>query len=899
MPQQRHLLANPLNILLLKAGVLGLVLGALTLSAADAAPLVVKKSDSIVFVGNTFAERMHLFGYFETFLHGRFPDHQLKIRNLGWSADELDRMPRPKGFGDMHRYLAEHKADLIFACFGMNESFAGPAGLARFERKLRAFLDSLEQHQYNGRSGPRIVLVSPIAHETLGGRLPDGAEHNRNLRLYTQAMADAAAQHKVRFVDLFTPTHRLAMSDSAKPLTFNGIHVTEYGDWTVSQMMARSLGLTDRIAPSVSSGNATAQKLRRTVYEKNYYYFIRWRGPNAEYIHGERNRLPGAEKLPEEMAEYDRIIAAYDQRIWAMAKPRPEKIWQHAPTGEPVWVTTPRFKPDQQTKVATGVDRYEGTRLLSPQEELKTFTVPEGYAINLFASELRFPLANPEAMNFDAQGRLWVANTPTWPQPFPGEQPRDSIVVLEDNDRDGVADKHTVFIDKLDMIHGFALGHGGAYISQTPNLIHAQDTDGDGRADRVRRVLHGFGSEDVEHSMNNFKWGPGGALYFMEGIFFRTQVETPYGPRRVRNGAVFRYEPPTQRFDVLVSYSFWNPWGQVFDRWGQCILLDASSGDYHNRSLLAANFVYPKQKRRNDALSFAPEEVGPSAGVDLIRNRHFPPEAQGRFISNQLSGFRGTHWYAIKENGTTYEADWLRPHLLSSTDPWFRPVATAFGPDGALYILDFYSAVIENTSFPKRDVGRDHVRGRIWRITYKKGPKFTQPGIVGEPTPVLLDLLTAYENTTRHFARRELQERDADKVLPDLKKWIAALDTSNAEYEHHLLEALWIYQGHGIVKPELLKKMLEAKNAHARIAATRILRYWQHQIPNSIDLLAKLVEDPHPRVRLEAVLACSSSTSPRAPEVALQVAKYPMDTGMEHVLNDTMNYFERARDRPE
>ena len=196
-----------------------LLLAAPAPSIARAEPLRVNEGESIVIIGNTFAERMHLFGYFETFLHSKFPDHKLKIRNMGWSADELTLMPRPAGFGDVHKYLTQEKADVIFACFGMNESFQGPEGIKRFKQDLDAFLSGLSEHQYNGRSAPRIVLVSPIAHENLGGNMPDGKEHNRNLALYVQAMAAAARRHNVTFVDLFAPTRKWMSSPSAKKLT--------------------------------------------------------------------------------------------------------------------------------------------------------------------------------------------------------------------------------------------------------------------------------------------------------------------------------------------------------------------------------------------------------------------------------------------------------------------------------------------------------------------------------------------------------------------------------------------------------------------------------------------------------------------------------------------------------
>ena len=543
--------------------------------------LQLKKGESVVFIGNTFAERMHLFGYFETLLHSSYPDHQLKVRNMGWSGDELTLRPRPKNFGDLHKYLRQEQADVIFACFGMNESFAGPQGLGEFQQNLDSLIKDIQGQQYNGKSAPRIVLVSPIAHENLSDSLPDSTEHNNSLKLYTEVMSKEARRLGLIFVDLFQPTRE--MSSPGMALTFNGIHLTENGYWTISQMVGRSLGLIGTIDSPVQSGNTTAERLRRIIYEKNYYFFIRWRGPNGEYIHGERNKMAGAENLRQEMEEFDQIVEAYDQKIWGMVKPKPEQVWQQVPVNRPVWFPTPKYKEVLTNQVSFGRD--EGKRMLPPLEALRTLRVPTGYSVNLYASEEDFPLANPMALNFDAQGRLWVANTPTWPQPVPGQQPADSIVILEDTDHDGAADRHTVFIDKLNMIHGFALGDSGAYIAQTPHLIHAQDTDGDNRADRVSMLLHGFGSEDVEHSMNNFKWGPGGAFYFMEGIFFHTQVETPYGPRRLRNAGVFRYKPRLHRLDVAVSYPFWNPWGEVFDHWGQPIILDASSGDYYNMDI--------------------------------------------------------------------------------------------------------------------------------------------------------------------------------------------------------------------------------------------------------------------------------------------------------------------------
>ncbi len=867
----------------------------------------IHRNHSIIILGNTFAERMHLFGYFETFLHSRFPGHRLRIRNMGWSADEIDKMIRPLGFPKLVDELYEHEADLILICFGMNESFQGPAGVDHYRHELGKFVDDLQGHKFNGESAPRIVLVSPIAHEKLTGDLPDGVQHNRNLQLYTEATARVAGEHKAGYVDLFTPTSKWTADPAAKKLTFNGIHLTEYGDWAVSQMMARGLELIDEVAAPAESGNiaAPAEALRRLVYEKNYQYFQWWHPPNASYIHGRRNETQGSKHLQWERKQRVRLIEHHDQKIWAMAKPKPSDVWRRVPLdGKPVWFPTPpdRSIPGVEREAQWSIqdDGDADTHVRGPQEQIKLFQLPEGYRVNLFASEVRFPITNPMAIQFDARGRLWVANTPTWPHALPGKQPQDSIVILEDTDRDGVADKHTVFLDKLNLLHGFCLAGDGAYVAQAPYLILARDTDGDDVADWFRIVLHGFGAEDAEHAMNNFRFSPGGSIFFTQGIFYHTQVETPYGPVRVRDAAVFRFRPGEGRLGVYVSHDFWNPYGNLFGRWGRGIVVDASAGQSYPMDVLSANFVYPKRKDRTDHLAFVPAG-SIAAGCELLYSRHFPPEVRGRYLVHFCEGKIGTHWYTLKPEGSLYKAQRHEPPLLTSEDKTFRPIAMAIGPDGALYVVDFYTHIFENVNFSKRHPGRDHSHGRIWRITYQDRPLLEAPKIVGRPVPELLNLLKAYEQTTREFARRELQQRGRRAVIGHLDKWVAALDPSQPEYEHHLTEALWLRQSLGVIDVDLLKRLLSAGDPNARLAATQVLRFWQDrpEIPtaDSIEMLGKQIDDPDARVRLQAVLACGFSKSQKAMETALGAANHEMDPGLEHALDETLNYLEQMEQR--
>jgi putative membrane-bound dehydrogenase-like protein len=194
----------------------------------------------------------------------------------------------------------------------------------------------------------------------------------------------------------------------------------------------------------------------------------------------------------------------------------------------------------------------------------------EGYDIELFASEKEFPdLANPVALSFDGRGRMFVATMPSYPQRLPDDDPNDKLLVLEDLNRDGKADKCEVFADGLHVPTGFELGDGGVYISAQPDILFLKDTDGDGKADHRETVLHGFGTEDSHHAIHVFVWGPDGGLYFQEGTFHHSQVETPYGPVRLVDAGIFRYKPSQNYLEVFVTYPFANPWGHVFDRWGQ------------------------------------------------------------------------------------------------------------------------------------------------------------------------------------------------------------------------------------------------------------------------------------------------------------------------------------------
>ncbi|MCP3695258.1 MAG: hypothetical protein GY917_23875, partial [Planctomycetaceae bacterium] len=215
--------------------------------------------------------------------------------------------------------------------------------------------------------------------------------------------------------------------------------------------------------------------------------------------------------------------------------------------------------------------------------------------VNCFASEEDFPdIACPIQMRWDALGRLWVACSTTYPHVYPGQEPNDKIVILEDTDKDGIADKSTVWADDVHIPLSFEFGNGGIYVSEEPAFTFLKDTDGDGKADFRRQALTGFGCEDSHHALHDFVWTPDGDLLFRDSIFLNSQVETAYGPIRVKNSGWFRFRPRTHKLTTFGSYPNTNPWGVTFDDWGHHV----ASHPVFASTFHAVSPPYPRQHPR-------------------------------------------------------------------------------------------------------------------------------------------------------------------------------------------------------------------------------------------------------------------------------------------------------------
>jgi putative heme-binding domain-containing protein len=851
-------------------------------SADDSQParrLTLRPGDHISIIGNTLADRMQHDGWLETYLHSRFPRHQLTIRNLGFSGDELTLRLRSANFGSPDDWLRRNKTDVVLAFFGYNESFGGKEGLAKFKSDLDAFIKGTTSKKYNGKSDARLVLCSPIAHENLHDpNLPDGSANNQRLALYADAMAEVAAANKVPFVDLFRPTKAL-YGKAREPLTINGIHLTEEGNLEVAKIIDSALFSGK---PGGKRDAKALEQLRQAVLEKNFHWFQRYRTVDGYSIYGGRAGLEFVDKqtnrevMDREMEVLDVMTANRDKLVWAVAQGKAHRIDDS---------NTPDFIPVKTNKpgpLPGGKHIY-----LDAEKAIERMKVHPGMKVNLFASEKEFPeLVNAVQMSFDPQGRLWVAVWPSYPHWQPKEQMNDKILVLEDTDGDGKADKCTVFADRLHCPTGFEFWNGGVLVAQAPDLMFLKDTKGTGRADVRTRVVQGLDSADTHHTANSFVLDPGGGLYFQEGTFHHTQVETPYGPPvRCANAGVFRYETRRQKFDVYVTYGFANPHGHVFDRWGRDIVIDGTGSNPYDAVLFSGKLDFPN-KHAGPPMVWRPR-TRPCPGMEILSSRHFPQENQGNILVANVIGFQGILQYKLEDDGSSYIGKEVEP-ILSSSDPSFRPSDLRIGPDGALYFLDWQNPIIGHMQHNLRDPSRGKTHGRIYRVTYPARPLLKPAKIAGEPIEKLLDLLREPEDRVRYRTRLELTARASDQVVAAAMKWLAGLDPTAGDHEHNALEVLWLHQSHNKVNEDLLKQVLGSKDHRARAAATRVLSYWHDRIPDALDLLRKLAADPHPRVRLEAVRAASFLSVPEAVEVVAVAASKPTDRYLDYLRGETM-----------
>lgn len=530
-----------------------------------------------------------------------------------------------------------------------------------------------------------------------------------------------------------------------------------------------------------------------------------------------------------------------------------------------------------------------------PSEQMSTFQLAEGLQVNLFASE---PMVRkPIQMAWDERGRLWVASSAIYPHIKPGQTQSDQILILEDTDRDGKADKSTVFFEGLLIPTGIWPQDGGVYVCNSTELLFMQDTNGDGKADQSKVLLSGFGTEDTHHIIHTIKGGPDGNIYFNQSVYIHSHVETPFGVRRLKGSGIWQYQPRTGRLEVFTMGQI-NPWGHIFDDWGQSFTTDGAHGDGINYAFPGATFRCLPNQLPRIVKGLNPGQPK-QCGLVQINGAHFTKEWQGQLITCDFRGHR-VNRFALSEQGSGYRSQQL-PDVISSKHGSFRPVDVNIGPDGALYLADWFNPIIQHGEVDFRDPRRDQEHGRIWRITMKDRETSALVDLKKLSQAALFEQLKVPEQMQRYWARQEIKSRNII-LLPQL---LTAFLKNNPS-PSLAVECLWTAQTAQVLDLPWIMQNAWLDGSEGRINEPRVraaaLRAVRQLIveggiarltdakgkPLSLRdceiLLQRFCADEHPRVRLEAVNLLRAWGTPRAIEMATEVLKHPMDENIDFAL---------------
>jgi putative heme-binding domain-containing protein len=499
----------------------------------------------------------------------------------------------------------------------------------------------------------------------------------------------------------------------------------------------------------------------------------------------------------------------------------------------------------------------------SPADEKKAFHLPPGFEAQLVAAEP--DIHKPLNLRFDDHGRLWVTETVEYPfRVSGGHKPRDAVKILEDFGPDGRARKITTFADGLNIPIGVLPLPGthpqDALVFSIPNLYRMRDSEGIGYAD-VRCVLFSkYGFRDTHGLTGNFAWGFDGWVYACHGFSNSSTVRDRAGNAiTMQSGNVYRLRPDGSRIEYF-THGQVNPFGLTFDPLGNLY-----SADCHTKPVyqLLRGAWYPSFGKPHDGLGFGPEMVhhdhGSTAisGINYYAADAFPRDFQGNlFIGNVVTNRINRdkiEWHGSSPRGIA------QPDFLRSDDPWFRPVDIQLGPDGALYVADFYNRIIGHYEVPLDHPGRDRERGRIWRIVYTGADHKVTPAPKHDATKASVAELAGdlgHPNlAVRIRATNQLVER-RQKQLPEISTAMKAIlnaagkkDEATARQRVH---ALWVLERCDGLEDALVKQAARDPARAVRVHVQRVLAERVRLQPELRSLVVAALKDADVTVRRAA-----------------------------------------------
>src|SRR5580765_4922166 len=393
----------------------------------------------------------------------------------------------------------------------------------------------------------------------------------------------------------------------------------------------------------------------------------------------------------------------------------------------------------------------------SPQEAARKMTVPEGFTVELVASEPE--IVNPIAMCFDDSGRIWITESVEYPRKSAGSG-RDRVKILEDTDADGRAEKVSVFAEGLNIPTGVAIGYGGVWVLNAPDLLFMREKDGKEVSREV--VLTGFGRTDTHELPNSLTWGPDGWLYGLNGVFNQCRIRSNNGREYKFNCALWRVHPRTHEFQI-VSEGTSNPYGIAWDREGSAIVEAChwandhlfhfvETGHYQRQAGAFPPFTIPI-----GSITDHGHQKTAYCGLTFLDTDAYPPQFRERIVvGNVHAGALNVD--RLQRDGATYlakgEAD-----LFVANDAWCMPVALKIGPDGCLYVLDWYDRYHCSQDAARDPEGVDRLKGRLYRLRYQNTPRAPKIDLAGESDDQLIARLASRNIYFRESAQRILTER--------------------------------------------------------------------------------------------------------------------------------------------
>jgi putative heme-binding domain-containing protein len=506
----------------------------------------------------------------------------------------------------------------------------------------------------------------------------------------------------------------------------------------------------------------------------------------------------------------------------------------------------------------------------TPQESVQRMTAPPGFHVDLVASEPE--IVNPIAMTFDERGRIWITQSVEYPRKSAGPG-RDKVILIDGVDDQGHAKKISTFAEGFNIPTGVAVGYGGVWVMNSPDLLFLREKDGKEVSREV--VLTGFGHIDFHELPSSLTWGPDGWLYGLNGVFNPSQIVDKNGKTHRFTCAMWRIHPRTREFQVFAEGTS-NPWGIAWDSEGSAIIEACHWANDHLFHFVETGYyerqagAYPPFAMKIGSITDHGHQKTAYCGILNLDSDAFPARYRERIcVGNVHAGCINVD--RLVRDGATYLGKG-EPNLLTAHDDWAMPVSLKLGPDGFLYVLDWYDRYHCSQDAIRDPGGVDRLRGRLYRLRYGDSPRAVPLDLATESDQQLLARLASNNLFIRETTQRLLSERlaklggqvtasdaapatSATSVSNDMRAALAKLVLDAAAPRKARLHALWALIGGDALLPPLHKKLFSHRDPTFRAWAVRAAGNQGKIAPDLRAAIVALAHDPAPDVQLQVAIA--------------------------------------------